>query len=135
MLDAVEYFAFPNFFPWGGYLQNLVYRFRPLPGEPEKSLMEVIRLQPIPADGEVPPPAELHLLASDEPWTEAEELGGLGPIFEQDWSNIPFVQRGLRASKKRGVTLGNYQEARIRHFHRTLDHYLQQPPPATDTST
>ena len=30
----------------------------------------------------------------------------------------------VRAAKKKGQTLGNYQEVRIRHFQRTLDRYL-----------
>jgi len=46
-------------------------------------------------------------------------------VFDQDMSNIPFVQKGLRAARKQGVTLGNYQESRIRHLHRTLDRYLK----------
>ena len=86
--------------------------------------MEVILLEPVPADGERPPPVPMHMLGPDEAWTDAPELGGLAPIFEQDWSNIPFVQRGLRASVRPEITIGRYQEVRIRHLHRTLDRYL-----------
>jgi len=32
-------------------------------------------------------------------------------------------QQGLKTTRK-GITLGNYQEARIRRFHLTLDGYL-----------
>jgi hypothetical protein len=32
----------------------------------------------------------------------------------------------MNASFKQGQTLGNYQEARIRNFHNTLDGYLPE---------
>jgi hypothetical protein len=35
------------------------------------------------------------------------------------------VQKGLKASRKGTVTLGNYQEVRIRHFHQTLMKYIE----------
>ena len=55
----------------------------------------------------------------------AEDMGeGLARVFDQDGSNLPQVQKGLKASKKGTITLGNYQEVRIRHFHQTLDKYL-----------
>jgi hypothetical protein len=40
-------------------------------------------------------------------------------------SNMPYVQEGLLASGTGEVRLGSYQESRIRHFHQTLDEYLQ----------
>ena len=49
---------------------------------------------------------------------------GLARIFDQDASNLPQVQKGMKASKKGAITLANYQEVRIRHFHQTLDKYL-----------
>jgi hypothetical protein len=33
-------------------------------------------------------------------------------------------QEGLEASAKDGITLGNYQEIRVRHFENTYDKYL-----------
>jgi hypothetical protein len=84
-------------------------------------------LRPLPKGGERPAPAKMRLLGDDEPWTAAPELGVLAPIFEQDMSNMPQVQRGLRASRKPGVTLSVYQESRIRHLHRLLDGYLARP--------
>ncbi|MCW5829345.1 MAG: aromatic ring-hydroxylating dioxygenase subunit alpha [Deltaproteobacteria bacterium] len=125
MLDAIQYFVFPNLFPWGGFFNNIVYRFRPDGHDPDSCLMEVMLLAPVRKGGERPPPAKYRLLGSDEAWASAKELGLLGPVFDQDMSNIPFVQKGLKAAVKPGVTLGNYQESRIRHLHRTLDDYLK----------
>jgi hypothetical protein len=71
-----------------------------------------------------PPPAPMPLLGPDETFADAKELGDLGPFFNQDLGNMEWVQKGLRATRKPGVTLARYQESQIRHFHRTLDMYL-----------
>jgi hypothetical protein len=81
-------------------------------------------------EGIDPPTATIHWLdsapGSDSPdWTEAPELGALGPILNQDMGNLSRVQRGLRASRKPGVTFSAYQESRIRHFAQILDRYLE----------
>jgi phenylpropionate dioxygenase-like ring-hydroxylating dioxygenase large terminal subunit len=124
VLDALQYYVFPNFSPWGGYLQNLVYRWRPNGDDPNSCLMEVMMLTPVPKDAPCPPAAKLHLLDPETKWSEAEELGPLGAIFDQDMGNLSWVQKGIRAARKPGVTLGNYQEIRIRQMHATLDRYL-----------
>ena len=65
-------------------------------------------------------------LEAHEPFSDANEVmgEGLARIFDQDGANLPRVQAGMKASKKGSITLGNYQEVRIRHFHQTLDKYL-----------
>jgi Ring hydroxylating alpha subunit (catalytic domain) len=45
-------------------------------------------------------------------------------VADQDTDNLRRIQKGLKASRKPGVTLARYQESRIRHFHATLDAYL-----------
>jgi len=47
-------------------------------------------------------------------------------VFDQDMSNIPYVQEGLHiaAAAKGAVSLGNYQESRVRDLHRNLDLYI-----------
>jgi phenylpropionate dioxygenase-like ring-hydroxylating dioxygenase large terminal subunit len=122
MVDAVEYFVFPNFMPWVAYGSPIQYRFRPNGDDVNSTIMTVMMLMPY--AGERPPSAKVHRISADEPWTSAPQLGGLGAIFEQDTSNLYRVQKGLRASAKKTVTLGEYQEARIRHFHQTIDKYL-----------
>jgi phenylpropionate dioxygenase-like ring-hydroxylating dioxygenase large terminal subunit len=124
LLDAFVYNVFPNFAPWGGFMPNIVYRWRPWPDQ-DKTLMEVRILVRLPADAPKPPPVEMKFLGPDQPWTDAKELGVLGDVFQQDMDNLPFVQDGLKASKNGEVQLGNYQEIRVRHLHTTLDKYLQ----------
>jgi nitrite reductase/ring-hydroxylating ferredoxin subunit len=121
-LDGIQYFVFPNFVPWGGWNQ-INYRFLPNGNDPNTSILDVMMLVPFP-EGERPPPAPVQVLGFDDPWSNVAELGRLAVIFEQDMANLEPVQRGLRASVKPGVTLGNYQESRIRHFHQTLEQYL-----------
>ena len=67
---------------------------------------------------------EMRFLSEDEPWTTVTDWGKLGVVFEQDMENLPYVQDGLIASANNRVELGQYQDSRIRHFHHTLDKYL-----------
>ena len=124
VLDAILYSLFPNFVPWAGLNPNIVYRFRPNGSDPDSSIMDVMILMRAPEGAEKPAPVPVHRLGDDEPWSSAEELGALGGIFDQDMGNLPYVQKGLKASRKGRATLGNYQEVRIRHLHHTLGKYL-----------
>jgi phenylpropionate dioxygenase-like ring-hydroxylating dioxygenase large terminal subunit len=122
-LDAIEYFVFPNFVPWAGYTTPLAYLFRPLGDDPNTCVMDVWLLDPIPEDRE-PEVAQVRHLAADDSWRNAPELGYLGPILDQDTATLRRIQTGLASSVKPGVTLAQYQESRIRHFHKTLGEYL-----------
>lgn len=123
-IDLIEYVLFPNMAPWGGYSLPLNYRFRPLGDDPERSIMEIMFLFAKAPDGSHPPPAKVHWLDEDEPWSAADELGSAAMLVDQDTDNLKRIQRGLRASHKPGVTLSRYQESRVRHFNATLDHYM-----------
>jgi nitrite reductase/ring-hydroxylating ferredoxin subunit len=124
---AIWYFVFPNWFPWSG---SIFYRFRPYGRDPDRSIMECILMTEPPEGKERPPAATVHWLGEHDDWTEAPELGGLAQIFNQDTANIPYIQKGLkslvRGKPSKGLTLANYQDVRIRHYHLLLDRYLQQ---------
>jgi nitrite reductase/ring-hydroxylating ferredoxin subunit len=124
-LDAMVYNVFPNFSPWGGFAPNIVYRWRPLARDVGACIMEVMILKRVPKDGPRPKPVPVHWLRDEQSWSEATELPVLGPVIDQDMGNMPYVQEGLVASGSGKVQLANYQEIRIRHFHRTLDKYLR----------
>ena len=123
LLDALVYNVFPNFAPWGGFMPNIVYRWRPWPDQ-DNTLMEVRILARRPADTPPSKGVSMRFLTRDEPWSTAPELGVLGDVFDQDMNNLPFVQEGLKVSKSGLVQLGDYQEIRVRQFHQTLDKYL-----------
>jgi hypothetical protein len=38
--------------------------------------------------------------------------------------NLGAVQIGMQAAVKPGLTMGDYQESRIRHFHHLLERWL-----------
>jgi phenylpropionate dioxygenase-like ring-hydroxylating dioxygenase large terminal subunit len=124
VLDAMVYNVFPNFAPWAGFAPNIVYRWLPDGMDVNSCIMEVMLLKRVPGGGPRPAPAPVHRLEDDEPWSNAKELPILGPVIDQDMNNLPHMQTGLRSSATGIVHLGNYQEIRIRHFHRTLDKYL-----------
>jgi hypothetical protein len=123
LLDALVYNVFPNFAPWGGFMPNIVYRWRP-GSTPDTCLMEVRILARVKKGEPMPRSVPMHLLGPDQKWSDATEIGVLGDVFNQDMDNLPYVQQGLHASKNGRVNLGDYQEIRIRQFHQTLDKYL-----------
>ena len=123
-MDLIEYMLFPNMVPWGGQILPLTYRFRPNGDDPETSIMEIMMLFKKGPDGSHPEPAKLRMLGTDEAWGDAPEMGSAGYIVDQDVDNLMRIQKGLRATRKPGITLARYQESRIRHFHGTLDAYM-----------
>lgn len=129
LLDCFSYTVFPNLFLFPGISLPMVYRFRPDPKDHKKSFYEVMFLRPLPKDGSRPEPAEMIMLRDDQSFKEAEGMDpGFGAILDQDTDNLFLQQEGLEASAKQGLTLGNYQEIRIRHFEKAVDKYVAQPP-------
>jgi hypothetical protein len=127
-IDGVEYLLFPNFVPWGGYGLPIVYRYRPDGSNPDSCISEVIRFAPVPEGEPAPPSSPIRWIGDDETWADAtEELGLFGPILNQDAANLVRVQRGLKTTRKPGVTLTSYLEIRIRHHAQTLEKLLNSP--------
>jgi len=124
VLDQVQYNIFPNFTIWSTVFAPLCYRFRPYQNDPDQAIFEVWFLHPRPEHGATAIVAKERRLEPGVSWATAPELGVYGPIIDQDMPNLARLQKGLHAMRKPGVTLGNYQEIRIRHFHRTLEEYL-----------
>lgn len=129
LLDTTQYFMFPNFCPWYGEGLPLTYQFLPYKNDPDCSIMSIRLLLPVPGNGiPRPPSAPIIEVDFDETFVGVPELGLIGHIFEQDMSNLPGVQIGMKSAAQRfsNATLGQYQESRISHFHETLDRYLGQ---------
>ena len=123
-IDLIQYTVFPNFVPYGGLGLSAGYRFRPYGDDPERSIMEVFFLFPKAEDGSHPRAPGIVWLTEEEPWSSVEAMGSSAMVIDQDTDNLMRIQKGLRTTRKPGVTLGSYQESRIRHFHRTLDAYM-----------
>jgi hypothetical protein len=76
--------------------------------DPDQCVMEVMRLYMVPEDREVQKPIGIHWLAPEGSWSAAEELGGLGAIFDQDAANFAAIQAGLKAGGAASLTLSSY---------------------------
>ena len=85
---------------------------------------DLIFLRPKPENKIPPRPPEPVNLEVEESYTLVESVGSLGVIYDQDTSNLAAQTRGFKSSLKRGQTLGNYQEVRIRHFQMKVNEYL-----------
>lgn len=125
MVDSIEYHLFPNMFMFPGVNLPMVYRFRPIGDDPGKTLFDLLFLRPL-APGEARPEApKPHRLTPGESYASAPGMSpGLGFVYDQDTDNLAMQYKGFKASRKTGQTLGNYQEARTRRVHLTLEKYL-----------
>jgi hypothetical protein len=126
LLDTVQHTIFPNFHPWGGFKSNICYRWRPNGVDPDSCIFETIIMADVPAGQEKPPSVPVHWVPEEGNFCDVPQLGLLGPVFDQDLDNMIWVQKGMKATRKRGLTLGQYQESRIRHHHQTLLKYLER---------
>tara|TARA_A100001037_G_scaffold23880_2_gene19646 strand:+ start:2072 stop:3502 length:1431 start_codon:yes stop_codon:yes gene_type:complete len=127
ILDTIEYTIFPNMFIFPGLSLPMVYRFRPIGNDPDRSLFDLLYLRPIPRSGESPHSAEPVRIGVEDSYTSVPNMDpGMGHVYDQDTDNLDLQQQGYYTAKKRGGTLGHYQEIRIRHLHQTLDKYLER---------
>lgn len=129
ILDCFSYTVFPNTFLFPGISLPMVYRFRPNPKNHRESLYEVLFLRPRPKGGSYIETAEPVHLTAEQSFCEAAGMDpGFGAILDQDTDNLFLQQEGVEASAKPGLTLGNYQEIRIRHFNKAVDKYMAMEP-------
>ena len=124
MQDSIEYHLFPNMFLFPGILIPMVYRFRPFEDDVDKCIFDVLLLEPTPEGKAAPMPPEPTKLDVDQSYTEAPELGWLGPVYDQDTGNLDAQQKGFKTSGRGAGTLGNYQESRLRRLNMTLDEFM-----------
>ncbi|BBX04722.1 aromatic ring-hydroxylating oxygenase subunit alpha [Mycolicibacterium moriokaense] len=129
-IDAIQYYVFPNFVPWGG-LSPIVYRFRPLGDRPDRSVMDVYLMAPRPEGQPIAKPGSPDVLDFDDAFSSLPNFGRLGLIFDQDMANLGEVQRGLLGSVRPNLVLAGYQESRIRHYMTTMDKYFGFHPSET----
>ena len=125
VLDALLGGIFPNMVFWAGYVSNLVYRWRPEPGNPEASIMDIMLMMPEVEGEPRPAPARPQVLGFDDKVTDAKFIDSLAIIFDQDFGNIPHVQTGLRGLESGVVHFGKYAEMRLRNLHQMIDRFIE----------
>ena len=125
MIDTIEYHVFPNMVLFPGLSLPMVYRFRPIGSDPNRTLFEILFLRPNPENGVAPePPEPFHVAERDSYATAPGFDAAMGHVYDQDTDNLRAQQQGFRASATGVQNLGNYQESRIRHFQMVIDKYL-----------
>jgi phenylpropionate dioxygenase-like ring-hydroxylating dioxygenase large terminal subunit len=126
--DAVQYSVFPNVIIFRSLGYPYVYRFLPVPGDPNKATYEFMIFKPKPKDGYIPELQRVNLGENDTfagagvlpPWH--------GEIYDQDVTGLRMCQQGMRDGGDAPIIYSAYQEVRIRHLHQTLDRYLSDDP-------
>jgi len=118
LIDMVQWFSFPNFFPWWGEGLAWWYNFTPLGENPNECMMEIRLTKPIPKDGPCPPSAAPVDIDFDDLGRNHPETGQVGYIMDEDMENMEEVHKGMRAARDDSAhpILSRVQEARIRHF-------------------
>lgn len=124
-LDTIGYFVFPNGHFFLGLAFPIAYRIRPLGNDHQKSLFEVLVLQPAKQDEEPPEPAMPVRLRIEDSYSQVPGLSAqVAHILDQDTNNMRYQQEGMLTSRKANASLATYQEVRIRHIHQVIDKYL-----------
>jgi hypothetical protein len=123
VIDVMSYFIFPNLIVTPSLGFPVLMKFLPKNNDPDMSLMEVRMILPCRA-GVDPPKAKIHYLGVDDRWANVHGFEKIGLIFDQDTANLYRLQRGLKAGGQSHITLSEYQESIIRHFHKILNDTL-----------
>jgi phenylpropionate dioxygenase-like ring-hydroxylating dioxygenase large terminal subunit len=127
VIDSFKYNLFPNLFIYGGPGLPQLHRIRPVGDDPHHCVMEFIRLMPKPVGEPCPEPAVVIRLKEEESFQQIEHLDKFSArVLDQDTNNLRWQHEGMRTSHKGAETLSSYQESRIRHFHTTLDMYMNR---------
>lgn len=114
------FFVFPHYFVLPQYGNALTYRFRPVPGEPERCLMELWSTTIPGPDDDVGRPQRQGPFPPDERrhWPA---------IPFQDFANVTRQQRGLRNRSFSVARISHVYESGIAHLHQEIDRYLAEP--------
>lgn len=124
-LDTIGYFVFPNGHFFLGLAFPIAYRVRPLGDDHERSLFEVLVLQPTKPGETRPEPAIPVRLKIEDSYSLVPDLSRqVADILDQDTNNMRYQQEGMFTSRKGTASLATYQEVRIRHIHQVIDKYL-----------
>ncbi len=106
---------FPNQNILHGETFALCYRVRPFGDDPGKCVFESYALERFPP-GEEPATEWVHALPTGENW---------GSVLAQDFSNMEFVQKGMKSSGFRGTMPNPHQEQKVINLHRNLAEFME----------
>ncbi|MDJ0656400.1 MAG: aromatic ring-hydroxylating dioxygenase subunit alpha [Xanthomonadales bacterium] len=119
LTDDYNYLVFPNL-TFNTHADHLMlFRHRPHATDPNQMYFDVWMLHYIVDEDELPEerPRHRHFTAADRK--------SLGMVIDQDGGNLPKVQQGMNSAAFQGLWLGDL-EVRLRHFHKTIEDYIQE---------
>jgi nitrite reductase/ring-hydroxylating ferredoxin subunit len=110
-----DWHIFPNSVILHGISFALCYRSRPNGTDPNSCIFEVYVLERYP-EGEEPETEWVFVPdPADERWPE---------VLQQDFANMPEVQRGMKSRGFKGARPNPRQEVAVINFHKTLSEYI-----------
>jgi choline monooxygenase len=115
LIDDYHYLIFPGLVfntHAGGFL---LFRIRPHATDPDRCWFDLWRFAWPDTNAPAPEPVP-------NVWVD-QGAGSFGQVLDQDFENLPRVQRGLHSASLEYVTLSG-QEVRVTHVHTAVDHYL-----------
>jgi len=128
LLDSTLYFMYPQACFWMAESVPFVYQFTPHATDPNLSYFDVRMLVPY-AEGQERPPSSppIEIGLGEKIIEKAPAFQFLAYIFDQDMSNMPLVQQGIKAADPWHFhsRLGAYQESLIQHWHELFDEQMK----------
>jgi phenylpropionate dioxygenase-like ring-hydroxylating dioxygenase large terminal subunit len=117
--SGLDWHVFPNTIFLHGLVDSVLwYRMRPNGRDPESCIFDIWALERYGPGKEPPLKREFY-----KDWRE----GDWGRIFEQDFVNIPEVQKGMKSRGFQGERTNPVQERVTSNFHRVLRRFLEDP--------
>lgn len=110
---------FPNQTILQGVTFALCYRTRPYGDDPNKCIFESYALERYP-EGQEPKTEWVYADPTAEQW---------GSVLAQDFSNMQWVQKGMKSRGFRGTLPNPHQERKVTNFHRVLAQYMGRGSP------
>ncbi|HEY6131264.1 MAG TPA: SRPBCC family protein, partial [Halioglobus sp.] len=105
---------FPNQTILQGVTFALCYRSRPYGDDPNQCIFESYALERYP-EGQEPKTEWVYAEPTADKW---------GPVLAQDFSNMEWVQKGMKSRGFRGPLPNPHQERKVTNFHRVLSQYM-----------
>jgi phenylpropionate dioxygenase-like ring-hydroxylating dioxygenase large terminal subunit len=119
MTSVEDLYIFPNVVGPVYPGSAILFRARPLPGDPDHTIHDTFVLEW--PDPDTPPRRPKRREFPD--WRARD----WGTLTTQDYENLERVQRGMKSAAFRGLRLNPRQEINLLHMHRTIDEYLTRP--------
>lgn len=116
MTSVEDVFLFPNVVGPVYPGSAILFRARPVPGDPDHAFHDTLVLEWPDPDAPPRPPKR-----RDVPDWRARDWGTL---TMQDYENVERVQLGMKSVAFEGLRLNPRQEINLLHMHRTIDEYL-----------